>query len=120
MIDPIFAHPLLDREALAKRWNCSVSLLEKLPAEKLPLRIWVAPGRVMYRLVDVIIYESRQVGFGPAALVGDGLDLAQLVSAVRLQIQQEATRVGSHSPNPYAGVSAPSGRGRRPRAANTN
>lgn len=120
MIDPIFAHPLLDREALAKRWNCSVSLLEKLPAEKLPLRIWVAPGRVMYRLADVIIYESRQVGFGPDALIGDGLDLAQLVSAVRQHIQNEPTRVGASGTNPYAGLPASSGRGRRPRAANTN
>lgn len=120
MIDPILAHALLDREALAKRWNCSVSLLEKLPPERLPLRTWIIPGRVMYRLIDVIIYESQQVGFSPDALIGDGLDLAQLFSAVRQHIGQEPTRVGASGINPYAGLPASSGRGRRPKAANTN
>lgn len=53
--------PLLTRKDLAARWQCSVSYIEKRPADEMPPRCHVLPGQVRYRLSDVLLFEASRV-----------------------------------------------------------
>ncbi len=61
VVAPPSDDPLLTRKDLAARWQCSLSGIEKRPANELPPTCSVLPGQRRYRLSDILRFEASRL-----------------------------------------------------------